>query len=130
MDAPLLTEAGGVKGFIFADRLSQALYFSTTTKVWAVRDDGTAPFELWSTTAVPSPSTLAFLELGGAGYLFVGGGDGRLYQLDAGTGTQVKSVQLGGPGDAIGAPTLDVLNSMAYVGSTAGVVYAVKVPLP
>ena len=127
---PLLTEAGGVKGFIFADRLSQALYFSTTTKVWAVRDDATAPFALWSTTVVPSPSTLTYLELGGAGYLFVGGGDGRLYQLDAGTGTQVKSVRLGGSGDAIGSPTLDVVNSMAYVGSTAGVVYAVKVPLP
>ncbi len=128
--APLATEAGGVKGFIFADRQTQALYFSTTNKVWAVRDDGAAPFELWSTTVVPSPSILAFLELGGAGYVFVGGGDGRLYQLDAATGTQVKSIQLGGAGDHVGAPTLDVLNSMAYVGSTAGVVYAVGVPLP
>jgi outer membrane protein assembly factor BamB len=128
--APLPTEAGGVKGFIFADRQSQALYFSTTNKVWAVRDDGSAPTVLWSTDAVPSPSVLVFLELGGTGYVFVGGGDGRLYQLDAATGTQVKSVQLGGAGDHIGAPTLDVVNSMAYVGSTAGVVYAVGVPLP
>jgi outer membrane protein assembly factor BamB len=128
--APFPTEAGGVKGFVFADRLSQALYFSTTTTVWAVRDDGSAPLELWSTTAVPSPSSLVFLELGGTGYVFVGGGDGRLYQLDAATGAQVKSVQLGGLTDHIGAPTLDVLNSMAYVGSTAGVVYAVEVPLP
>jgi outer membrane protein assembly factor BamB len=128
--APFPTEAGGVKGFVFADRSSQALYFSTTGKVWAVRDDGSAPFGLWSSAAVPSPSTLAFVELGGTGYLFVGGGDGRLYQVDAATGTQVRSVQLGGPGDAIGAPTLDVLHSMAYVGSTAGIVYAVEVPLP
>jgi outer membrane protein assembly factor BamB len=128
--APFPTEAGGVKGFVFPDRLSQALYFSTTTKVWALRDDGSAPAELWSTTAVPSPSSLVFVVLGGTGYVYVGGGDGKLYQLDAATGNQVKSVPLGGPTDPIGAPTMDILNSMAYVGSASGVVHAVKVPLP
>jgi outer membrane protein assembly factor BamB len=125
------TEAGGVKGYIFPDRLSQRLYFSTTTKVWAIDDGGAASSPGWSSTAASSsPSTPVFGELGGTGYVFVGGSDGKLYQLDAATGTQVKSVQLGGPVDAIGAPTLDVVHSMVYAGSAAGIVYGVKVPLP
>jgi len=128
--APFVTEAGGVKGFVFPDRLSPRLYFSTTSKVWAVRDNGGAAAEDWSTTAVPSPSSLVFARLGGVGYVFVGGGDGKLYQLDAATGTQVKSIQLGGPTEAIGAPALHLVDSMVYAGSTAGIVYAVKVPLP
>ena len=126
---PFPTEPGGVKGFIFPDRLTQRLYFSTTDKVWALLDNGTSASEAWSTTAVPSPSTLVFGDVGGTGYVFVGGGDGRLYQLDAATGLDVKWVQLAGATDFIGAPTLDVLNSMVYAGSTDGIVYAVKVPL-
>jgi outer membrane protein assembly factor BamB len=121
---------GGVKGFIFPDRLSQRLYFSTTSKVWALLDNGGAATEAWSSAAVPSPSTAVFGELSGVGYVVVGGGDGRLYQLDATTGTQVKSIQLGGLTEIIGAPALDGLHSMAYAGGTAGIVYAVKVPLP
>jgi len=127
---PFPTEVGGVKSFIFPDRLSPRLYLSTTTKVWALSDTGTEAVEDWSTTVVPSPSTPVFVRLGGLGYVFVGGGDGRLYQLDEATGTVVKWVQLGGPSDVMGAPTFDLTHSLVYIGGTAGIIYAVRTPLP
>ena len=65
-------------------------------------------------------------------YLYVGGGDGRLYEIDVASadpqGTK-KSVQLE-TSSQIGAPSLDGPNNLVLVGSATGVVYAVRVPLP
>ena len=126
------TGDGGVKGFLFPDRqgTQSDLYFSTDATVWSIRDDGGSASPNWSSTAVPSPSIPVFGRVGGIPYVFVGGSDGRLYQLDAATGTQVKSVRLGDGSSAIGAPSLDPTNGLVYVGGDAGIVYAVQVPLP
>ena len=42
----------------------------------------------------------------------------------------VRSVVLGDGLAGVGAPTLDTTHDLIYVGSEAGVVHAVRVPLP
>jgi len=59
----------------------------------------------------------------------VGASDGRLYQLKASSGTIDTSVQLGDGTASIGSPVLDVVNNMAYLGSEAGAVYGIVLPL-
>jgi outer membrane protein assembly factor BamB len=129
------TADGPVKNFVFPDRVDQDLYFSTTNKVWGIRDGGGAAVKKWVEIAsIPSPSTPVHPV--GSDILYVGGGDGRLYQINdalAGNPTPapvVTSVQLGDGGAAAGAPSWDDPNGVVYVGTTAGIVYAVVPPLP
>ena len=125
---------GEVKGFVFPDRRNGDLYFSTNGKVWAVGDtlDPTDPMLIprWVVDDIPTPSIV--LHRPGTDYLYVGSGNGRLYEIDVASGTPQstkKSVTLEA-GSQIGAPSLDGPNNLVLVGSATGVVYAVRVPLP
>ena len=119
-----------MKGFVFPDLLSSNLYFATTARVWGLTDTGPSAALAWpAVTAVPSPSVV-LLNVGPS-LLFVGGSDGRLYQLDATANPPTATpVTLGDGTAAVGAPSLDVANDVVYVGTDAGVVYAVQLPLP
>jgi hypothetical protein len=128
------TGDGEVKGFVFPDRRNADLYFSTNTRVWGVRDtlDPTDPAltPRWIVSDIPTPSIV--LHRPGTDYLYVGGGDGRLYELDVASAspqTTKRWVTLES-GSQIGAPSLDGPNNLVLVGSATGVVYAVRVPLP
>ena len=114
-------------GFPVLDRTNEDLYITAGDQVWALTH--LVPTARWSVGSIPSPSQPLFATIGGIGYVFVGSRDGNLYQIDAKTGTVIKSVLLGGGGSGIGAPSLDVQNNLIYVGSEAGVIYAVQVPL-
>jgi hypothetical protein len=124
---------GGIKGFVFPDRRNNYLYFSTNTTVWGMADTGSPDPLLswkWAVNDIPSPSIV--LQWPGTNWLYVGGGDGRLYQLDVSLPspqTAEKSVPLES-GSQIGAPSLDGPNGLVLVGSDTGVIYAVRVPLP
>jgi outer membrane protein assembly factor BamB len=129
------TGNGPVKGFVFPDRSTNDLFFATTARVWGISDDGLSASKNWpEVSAIPSPSIP--VHPNASNLVFVGGGDGRLYQLDftnalpAGPGPVVKSVPLGGGATALGAPTFDSVNNVIYVGSDAGILYAVQLPLP
>jgi outer membrane protein assembly factor BamB len=128
---------GQVKGFVFPDRRNADLYFSTDSRVWGVRDtvDPAPPgltLRPWFVDDIPAPSIV--LHWPNTDFLYVGGGDGRLYQINVASpdpkGSK-KFVQLdtNAPVAAIGAPSLDLPNSLVLVGSTSGVVYAVRVPI-
>jgi outer membrane protein assembly factor BamB len=123
---------GPVKGFIFPDRSSGDLYFTTNTKVWGLKGDGTRKWT--EVTTIPGPSIT--LHQNGTGFVYVGSTNGRLYQIDdssagfPGPPPGVKSVPLGDGTASVGSPTLDVFNNLIYVGTEAGIVYAVEVPLP
>ena len=120
---------GPVKGFVWPDPASSTLYLSTTDTVWSLSDDGTGASLNWSdSTTVASPSVPLFAV--GSTYLYVGSGDGSLYEFDVSGAPDLKSVQLGDGGAAVGSPALDVLNSMLYVGTESGAVYALSAPLP
>ncbi len=124
------TSDGAVKGYIwpqYTTTTPRRLYFSTTNTVWALSDNGGSASLLWSTTAIPGPS-IPLAPYGGSG-LYIGSADGRLYQLDASTGTIGASVVLGDGAATVGSPAMDVVNNMAYVGSESGAVYGVTLPL-
>jgi outer membrane protein assembly factor BamB len=124
-----------IKSYVLADRLgtAQDLYYATTatspSQLCAVTDLGGTPATKWSISSIPSPSAPVLVRIGGIPYVYVGSSDGSLYQVDPATGDITGSVVLR-PGSTIGAPAFDVRDSMIYVGSTAGAIYAVQVPLP
>ena len=121
---------GAVKGFVAPEAsvsLPRSLYFSTSTKVWSITDNGSSASLGWSVTSVPGPS-IPLVPVGGT-VLYVGSSNGDLYQLDAATGAVQTQVQLGDGTATIGSPALDGINNMAYVGSESGAVYGVVLPL-
>jgi hypothetical protein len=127
---------GEVKGFVFPDRRNNSFYFSTTSKIWGITDTG-SPDPLLSMKWLPvtdilTPATV--LHWTGTKYLYVGGGDGRLYQIDVDSGSlatvPAKTSVLLEAGRQIGPPSLDGPNGLVLVGSETGVIYAVRVPLP
>ena len=119
---------GPVKGFVFPDRASGDVYVSTTTKVWRLTDTGTGWTTQWGVT-VPNPSIPLLWP--GTTHVFVGGGDGRLYQLETPTGaTRSIALDYDPPAFVVGAPSLDLGFNLVHVGSVRGVFYAVQVPLP
>jgi N-acetylneuraminic acid mutarotase len=125
------TGDGPVKGFVFTDRFSTRLHFSTTNRVWTLSDDGASASQPWAEVAtIPNPSITLYDNRNDRAY--VGGGDGRLYQLSyGGAAPVVTSVLLGGSASvAVGSPALDVGTGLVYVGTDAGIVYAVRVALP
>ncbi|HEY4634162.1 MAG TPA: PQQ-binding-like beta-propeller repeat protein [Candidatus Limnocylindrales bacterium] len=124
---------GQVKGFVFPDRASNDIYFATDDFVWGVTDTGAllmtdkfaGPISLGATV---KPSPVLFVP--GSHYVYVGGSDGKLYELDVLGAPSIKSVTLGNGLAAVGAPSLDRVYNLIHVGSEAGIFYAVQVPLP
>ncbi len=72
--------------------------------------------------------TSPVLFIPGSHYVYVGGSDGKLYELDT-LGPSWRSVTLGDGSAAVGAPSLDWPNDLIHVGTEAGVFYAVEIPL-
>ena len=127
--APFDADDGPVKGYIWPRFGTSELFFSTTTRMWSITDGGGVTSLNWSTAAIPSPSIplVSFRDP----LAWVGGGDGRLYQLDiSGAVPALTSVVLGDGSAAVGSPALDVFTDTAYVGSDAGRLYSVSLPLP
>lgn len=126
---PFTTGDGPVKAFVWRDYATGRLYFSTTGKVWSVTDGGGSATAYWSTpVTIPSPSNPLLY----GGFAYVGGGDGKLYEIDASSPTPAapRSVVLGDGTAAVGSPSLDVNSGLLHVGTDAGIVYAVQGPLP
>ncbi|MGD8894905.1 MAG: FG-GAP-like repeat-containing protein [Acidobacteriota bacterium] len=132
---PFLTGDGQVKLFVLPDFFSTDLYFSTTNTVWAISDPGGGPppppppGPKWQ-RSLPSPSQPVYYA--GTGRVWVGGGDGNLYILNSSDGlnavTPLNPIPLGDGNFAVGAPTVDQTGGFVYVGTDAGVVYAVAIP--
>jgi hypothetical protein len=125
--SPFAPGDGQVKLFMVPDNFSTDLYFSTTTTVWSIRDDGAAATENWRNTSIPGPSQPVFYA--GTARVYVGGADGKLHVLKASDGTDdVAPITLGDGLSVVGAPTVDQAGGFVYVGTDAGVVYAVSIP--
>jgi hypothetical protein len=124
---------GQVKGFVFPDRGSGDLFFATNQYVWAVTDTGSPTMVnkfaggiTLDTGVVP---TSAVLYLSDSQKVYVGGSDGRLYQIDVSSVSPIiDSVPLGDGSAAVGAPSFDREHGLIHVGTEAGVFYAVEVP--
>jgi hypothetical protein len=121
---------GPVKGHVFPQFPTSNVLLSTNTKLWSIADNGGSSTinSGWPVTTIPSPSTPMFVP--GTTKILVGSTLGRLYQVDAITPASVQVVTLGDGTPAVGAATMDILNSMLYVGTSQGVIYGVAFPLP
>jgi outer membrane protein assembly factor BamB len=129
------TGDGAVKGFVFPDPFGPNLYFTTNNKVWGIRDDGGFATQLWPAVTVDNVSIVLFVP--GTTKVIVGGeiaGVRQLVQLElAGAGMPatpptVASVTLGDASAVVGSASYDSAFGMVYVGTDAGVIYAVQVP--
>ncbi len=134
LDRTFAHNDGQVRGFVWPDRASGDLYFATDSFVWGVTDTGAAlvsKFAPISLGAGVTPSGVLFTP--GSHYLYVGGSDGKLYEIDVQPAVPVvKSVTLGDGTARVGTPSLDrgVVPNLVHVGTEAGIFYAVQVPLP
>jgi len=131
---PFSTSDGPAKGFVWPDRRNPNLYFSTSSKIQGLQDNGGSftPL-LWSPitsgthVSVTGPSIL--LQKPGTDLLYFGNSQGQLVQVDLTSGTPVitpLTLEAGSP--QIGAPSLDGANDLVIVGSATGTIYAVRVP--
>lgn len=119
------TGDGAVKAFVFPRFGTLELYFSTTNKVWGLKDNGSSYSDLWGVSTVSFPS--APVQLPGTTLLYVGGGNGTLYQLNMTNGGVDASLALSTA--ALGIPSADVVNSTLQVGSEDGRIHLVGYPL-
>ncbi len=129
MDAYFINLGDGpVRGFVFPDRGSGDVYVSTNGLVWRLTDNGSFWVNQWG-RVVPNPSPPLLRP--GAAHVYVGGGDGKLYQL-ATPGGAITSLALDYDplSFVVGAPSFDLGFGLVHVGSERGVFYAVQVPLP
>jgi hypothetical protein len=119
-----------IKSYVLADRLGTAedLYYATSAHLCAARDQGATVVAKRSLSTIPGPTAPVLVRIGAVAYVYVGSSDGRLYQVEADTAA-ITSVLLR-TGATIGAPAFDFRDNMIYVGSDAGAIYAVQVPLP
>jgi len=121
---------GPIKGFVdpdwMAGGLPYRLFIATTTKVSALTDNGANATALWS-QAIASPSIPLYTGTA----LYAGSSDGKLYELsNLAAAPTVKSTTLGTGTYAVGSPSYDFANSVAYVGTDQGKLFAVTIPLP
>jgi hypothetical protein len=118
---------GAVKGYVFPQFGSAPLrlFFSTTGRVWAIDAGDTSASLAWVVDTIPNPSTP--LHVIGTTDLLVGSSDGTLYQIST-AGAVAGSVSLGT--SALGSPARDTVSELIHVGSTAGVLHTVTLPLP
>ncbi|MEE8217387.1 MAG: hypothetical protein V3S03_00315, partial [Vicinamibacteria bacterium] len=125
---------GPVKGFVWPDRSSTDLYFATNNFVWGISDTEapSMPNKFPSGVSLGgsvTPSTLLFVP--GSTYVYVGGSDGTLYEIDVLPAIPtLKPVTLGDGLATVGAPSLDWFYDLIHVGTEAGIFYAIQVPLP
>jgi uncharacterized repeat protein (TIGR01451 family) len=132
LDRTFVHGDGQVKGFVFTDRSSDDIYFATDNRVWLVSDTAGGMTEnsvVGGVSLGPGVKPSAVLFVSGDHYVYVGGSDGRLYEINVAGAPIVKSVQLGDGLSAVGIPSLDATYNLLHVGTEAGVFYAVSVPL-
>jgi outer membrane protein assembly factor BamB len=123
------TGGGAVKGFVYPQfqAVPRDVYFSTSSTVWALTDNGTSVSLDWQQGSVAGPSIP--LAVPGGTAMYVGSTNGSLYQLSSTDGSVTTSVTLGDGTATVGNPVMDVINNMLYVGTESGAVYGVTVPL-
>ncbi len=125
---PLPTGDGPVKGLLWPEAGTGRLFFSTTGQVHGWAADGSPWWPGPISLANPSP----VLVVGGRVYVGSSSGNGSLWAIDTSSAATATSVPLGDPlvPKVVGAPTRDSVNNSIVVGTDAGQVYDVALPLP
>jgi len=132
---------GGLKSSVAVATFSlpYTVVFSTSTKVWAYKfacvptpnvclPGGSGTFTLlWGGTTITTPSTpLTYFPLT---KVYVGGGDGKIHELDLATGVDGKQRVLNSSaGVTVGDVSIDTTLSYVIASATDGRVYAFRFP--
>ena len=120
--------SSAVNGFVWEDSYG-ALYFATANgNVWKMQDNGagTPPnpaSPLWK-RAVTGASTPLVMDK-----VYVGASDGKIHQIDPVTGIDEKQFTVGDGLSTVGSPSTED-GSQLFVGTAAGALYKVPLPLP
>lgn len=122
------TNTAYINGFVWEDFTTPGrLYFSTADgNVWCVQDPGagTPPSGAVWKTAVAGPSSPVLIDK-----LYVGSSDGKLHQFNPTSGLDEKQFTVGDGTATVGdASTED--GTQVFVGTTAGKIYKLPLPLP
>jgi len=88
--------------------------------------------ENWLPGGVPMNSPSTPIALPGDMFVYVGSGDGSLHRRRVLDGSPFDAFPLGDQTPAllssVGSPTFDLRNNFIYVGSDAGIIYALEKP--
>ncbi len=120
-----------VKGFVVEDpAMPGRLYFASADgTVWCGQDPGPGvtpgPGDLIWLRPVPGASTPLVL----ANKVYVGSSDGRVHQLDPATGVDEYQFVVGDGSATVGEPSTED-GGQLFVGTTAGTLYKLPLPLP
>jgi outer membrane protein assembly factor BamB len=124
---PYATGDGPIRGYVWFDGTGggRRLFFSTSSSVHGLTDNGSSSTALWAPVSLADPSPV--LVIGDDLYLGSSAANGSLVRLDTTTGVQLGSVTLGDPFVAknVGSPSYDWVTGQVVVGTEQGVVYAV-----
>jgi outer membrane protein assembly factor BamB len=119
-----------VVGYVWEDQNTTGrLYFSTANgQVWCLQDNGAgappnASSPVWK-RAVAGASTPLLIDK-----LYVGSTDGKVHQIDPTTGVDQTQFTVGDGTSTVSAPSTED-GSQIFVGTTAGTLYAIPLPLP
>lgn len=117
-------------GYVWEDfSINGRLYFTTADgNVWCVQDPGTGPppnpaSPAWK-RAVAGASTPLLIDK-----LYVGSTDGKVHQIDQTTGVDETQFTVGDGTSTVGTPTSED-DTQLFVGTTAGTLYKIPLPLP
>ncbi len=119
-----------VIGYVWEDLSTTGrLYFTTANgQVWCLQDNGAgsppnAGSPVWK-RAVAGASTPLLLDK-----LYVGSTDGKVHQIDPTTGVDQKQFTVGDGTSTVGTPSTEDTTQI-FVGTTAGTLYQIPLPLP
>ena len=117
-------------GYVWEDAsITGRLYFTTADgNVWCMQDPGAGPppnpaSPVWK-RAVGGASTPLLIDK-----LYVGSTDGKVHQIDPTTGVDETQFTVGDGTSTVGTPTSED-NTQLFVGTTAGTLYKIPLPLP
>ncbi len=117
-------------GYVWEDiSITGRLYFTTANgRVWCLQDPGTGPppnpaSPVWQRT-VTGASTPLLLDK-----VYVGSTDGKVHQIDPTTGADEKQFTVGDGTATVGTPSTEDTTQL-FVGTTAGTLYKIPLPLP
>src|SRR5436309_3015304 len=128
------TGAGTVKmPWWLSFSMPDTIIFSRNATVHSVSFNGTTTFTPnWTVIPTGAPTSVSGpVDDGVNHYIYVGGSDGKVHQLDlTSNGSDTKQLPVSASTPTLGEPTFNMDLNLLYVGGTDGRTYTFQVPLP
>ena len=107
------------------------IIFSRNATVHSVNFDGATFTPNWTVTPTGAPTSVSGpVDDGVNTYIYVGGSDGKVHQLQKSNGTDTKQLPVSATTPTLGDPTFNADLNLLYIGGTDGRTYTFQIPLP